>query len=64
MKLFYLYRNEKIVAQGIEFDDKQISMKWLGDVKSIVIHKNIKELKKISVQGNSTIVFICDYKTN
>eukprot|EP01033_Poteriospumella_lacustris_P010243 gene10243-gene11040 len=58
MRLFYLYRNEQIVAQGVEFDDKQICMKWLGDVKSIVIHKNIKELKKISVQGNSNILFL------
>ena len=64
MRLFYLYRNDNIVAQGIEYDDKQISMKWLGDVKSIVIHKNLKELKNISVQGTSYIVFVCEFKTN
>ena len=36
-----------IVAEGIQFADGEIVMRWFGDLTSIEIHKNMQMMLKI-----------------
>lgn len=67
MKLFVIKRIEDntglsgtgIVADGVEFDDGQVVLKWRGEISTIVIHKNLENVKKLSCShSKSEIVFM------
>jgi hypothetical protein len=56
METYYLIRKEDktglsgtgIVADIIEFSDGQVVLKWRGETSTIVIHKNMESVRKIS----------------
>lgn len=45
-----------IVAQGVEFDDGQVVMHWLGDIKSTTMYQSIGDIHKIHGHDGKTIV--------
>lgn len=64
MKFFVLNRiidstgisGEGIVAEGCEFDDGTCVIKWRGNVRSLVIHKSIDDVRNIHCHNNNTLV--------
>ena len=48
-KLYESQESEKLLAEIVEFDDGQVVVKWCGDVRSLVIFKNLDEFKTISL---------------
>lgn len=64
MKLFDLERLEDetgvsgtgIVAQGVEFDDGTIAMRWLTKLRSTAIYQSAKELEAIHGHNGKTVV--------
>jgi hypothetical protein len=57
MNIYHLYEKgivnhlgeERIICDVIEFDDGQVVVKWGGEIRSLVIHSNLDEFKKISL---------------
>lgn len=64
MKLFELLRKKDvtglsgdgIVAQGVQFDDGTICIRWLGQYSSLVIWKSIDDLLAINGHNGLTQV--------
>lgn len=59
----------KILANVYELESKKVVVEWTGDVSSIVIHDNMENFRKISVDGNPTrcilsYKFVNDLKKN
>lgn len=45
-----------IVAEGIEFSDGSVAMRWIGDLSSIVIHASIDNVTAIHGHNGFTTV--------
>lgn len=59
MKTFNLVDvNNKILAQGVEFDDGRICCMWLGSHRSIVIWNSITELSAVSLINDRKLVYL------
>jgi len=67
MKLFELYRDEDetrisgvgIVAEGVEFYDGTVAMRWKTKFNSTVIYDNISDLESIhGHNGKTRIVWV------
>ena len=67
MKLFNIVREidntgisgTGIVAEGVIFDDGSVVLRWLGELSTIVLHKNIESVEKISCShSKSKIVYL------
>lgn len=64
MRTFSLIRNEDetgvsgtgIVAQGVEFDDGVVAMRWLTDTSSTVVYTNINDVRIIHGHNGKTVV--------
>lgn len=64
MKLFDLYRHEDetgvsgtgIVAEGVQFSDGTIAMRWLSEQTSTAIFKNVGDLRAIHGHDGKTQV--------
>ena len=62
MKLFTLERDEDmtgisgtgVVAEGVEFSDGQVVLRWLTSVNSTVIYANIAAVETIHGHGGKT----------
>ncbi len=59
MEFYTLYdsKNEKELAEIVEFDDGQVVVKWNGIISGLIIHKNLDEFKEISLVGNRTLIY-------
>ncbi len=59
MEFYTLYdsKNEKELAEIVEFDDGQVVVKWNGKIGSLVIHKNLEEFKEISLNENRKLIY-------
>lgn len=49
-----------IVAEGVEFDDGSVAMKWLSHKSTITFFANIKHLKDLHGHGGKTKVVWID----
>jgi hypothetical protein len=64
MRRFTLVRNEDIsgvsgtgvVAEGVEFHDKQVAVSWFGRYHTIVVAPNISTIEAIHGHGGLTRV--------
>lgn len=54
MRTFELHRDQKIVAQGVEFDDRSVAIRWLTDTTSTAVYANIEDAQKIHGHGGAT----------
>ena len=57
-KIFYLLRNNEIVAYGCQFNDGQCVVKWEGKCRSIVIWPSFNDLKEVNGHTNTEFVFV------
>lgn len=63
-KPFIVYRHHDVsgvsgtgvVADGIEFPDGRVAMRWRGEDGSTVIHDSIQTVEKIHGHGGNTII--------
>lgn len=69
MRSFFVYRVEDvagvsgtgIVAQGTEFDDKTAAVRWLGEVATTTLHRDIDSVERIHChKGRSVICWTDD----
>ena len=44
---FELRYNSNIIAEGIEFSDKTVAIRWCNKVKSTEIWNSLKDLQKV-----------------
>lgn len=59
MRLFYLVRSEDVsgisgvgrVCEGVEFDDGQCVLSWMGQFHSVAIYPNLKAV--VDVHGHN-----------
>tara|TARA_R110002096_G_scaffold406595_1_gene604915 strand:- start:643 stop:915 length:273 start_codon:yes stop_codon:yes gene_type:complete len=49
-----------LVAEGVEFDDGFVAMRWLSNKASVTIFANIKHLKDLHGHGGKTKVVWVD----
>ena len=49
-----------IVAEGVEFDDGMVAMKWLSHKSTVTFFANIKHLKDLHGHGGKTKVVWID----
>lgn len=64
MRAFRLVRNVDVsgvsgtgeVAEGVEFHDGQVALSWFGNVHSLVLYRNIKDLIMIHGHDGATVV--------
>lgn len=60
MRLFELHRTKVVeghvstyaVAEGVEFTDRTVAMRWLGTNPSTVTHDSIESVRKIHVHDS------------
>ncbi len=59
MEFYTLYdsKNEKELAEIVEFDDGQVVVKWNGRISGLIIHKNLEEFKEISLNENRKLIY-------
>lgn len=65
---FYLERKRDVtgisgtgrVAEGVEFEDGTVVIRWAGKAQSTVVWNNIVDAVKVHGHGNSTIVVWVD----
>ena len=48
--------NDFELAQVIEFDDGQVVVKWSGSIRSLAIHKDLKEFESISLNEKRLLI--------
>lgn len=71
MKVFELHRNKVVdghvttyaVAEGVEWGDGTVAMRWLGENPSSVTHNSIEAVKRVHVHpsgltGGTSIVWV------
>jgi len=72
MKLFYLRREEDEtgksgigrVAQGVQFDDSTVAIRWLSETASTILYANIAEAKQVHGHDGKTVVeFDTDWRS-
>lgn len=64
MRVFRLQRDDDVsgvsgtgvVAQGVEFDDKTVVMRWLSDTATTTLYDSIRHVEKIHGHGGRTRV--------
>lgn len=64
MRRFYLERLDDetgisgtgIVVEGVEFSDKSVALRWLGNLTSWCIYKSMQEVEAIHGHGGKTVV--------
>lgn len=64
MRTFHLQRDDDLtgvsgtglVAQGVEFDDKTVAMRWLSATATTVIYDSIRHVETIHGHGGRTRV--------
>lgn len=69
MRRFQLHRVEDvtgvsgtgIVAEGVQFSDGSVAMKWLSEKPSTVMHDSIDNVQAIHGHGGSTKIFWLDW---
>ena len=65
MRMFSVVRTEDVsgvsgtgkVAEGVEFTDGSVAMRWLGDTKSTVLYDSIVDAIKIHGHGGKTMFY-------
>lgn len=66
MRLFHIDRTYDVtgvsgtgvVAEGVEFTDGTVVLRWLGSTPSTVIHESLKAVERIHChEGKSRLVF-------
>lgn len=65
---FFLVRNRDIsgvsgtgiVAEGVEFHDKQVVLSWFGKFHSLEVHPSIEQVLNVHGHGGATGVFWID----
>ena len=45
-----------VVAEGVQFTDGHIAMRWLGEMASVILHDSIENVMKIHGHGGATHV--------
>ena len=50
-------KNEKEIAEVVEFDDGQVVVKWIGKVNGLIIHKNLQEFKDVSLNKSRILLY-------
>lgn len=64
MQRFRLIRHEDktgvsgtgVVAEGVEFNDGVVALRWFGPTPSTVIHESIDNVAKIHGHGGATVI--------
>jgi hypothetical protein len=70
MKRFHLFRNKDysgvsgvgVVAEGVEFTDGTVAMKWLSNISALTVFQSIYDVEKIHGHRGSTEVVWIDNK--
>jgi hypothetical protein len=69
MKRFHLFRHKDcsgisgvgVVAEGVEFSDGKVAMKWIGRISAVTIFESIEDVERIHGHAGSTeVVWIED----
>ncbi len=58
MDIYRIYENEKTICQVVVFEDNKCVVYWFGEINSIVIHDNLENFRKISLNDNRKIVHL------
>lgn len=69
MRRFFLQRDVDetgisgtgVVAQGVEFDDGTVALRWLSEFTSTAIYARMKDVEKIHGHNGQTRVVYNDY---
>lgn len=51
-----------VVAQGVEFDDGTVAIRWLTEYRSTVVWANIVDAMRVHGHGGNTRLIWIDYK--
>ena len=55
-KVIEIYRNDKMVAKGVQFEDGKCVIRWDGEHSSIVIWNSFEDLQKVSGHPGTKII--------
>lgn len=70
MRSFFIYRKEDptgisgtgIVAQGTEFDDDRVVVRWLGKTATTTLHRDRRSVEAIHCHGGKSVIVWTDDK--
>ena len=55
INIYTLENDYDVLADVVEFQNEKVVVSWRGEINSIIIHDNIENFKKISLNGNRTL---------